>query len=339
MLHVLYGPDTFTVHEELRRIIEPRTGTEDERPEVVRMDGATATPGQIGAACQQFSLLSSRRIVVVEGLLARFEPEKPSRDRSRKARTKKAGLPPEWEAFVPQAAALPDASMLALIDAELKPANYLLKALRALPGLDIRLMTPPRGDKLVAWIRQRAEAAGARIDAEAAALLGALAGADLWIVHAEIEKLAVYADGRAITADMVRDMTANSSSSTIFALVDAIVEGRQANARRWLERMYRDGLSAGQIFTMVERQMRLIAQLLEARRGTAGVEPSGELAGLQDFARNRASEQSRRFDERRVRRALDAIVAADRSIKTGACTDRTALDLLVTDLLPPASRV
>ncbi len=339
MLHVFYGPDTFTAHEELHRIFEPQQGAEDDRPEVVWMDGAAATPAQIATACQQFSLLSARRVVVVDGLLSRFEPRKPSGDRSRKSKAKKAGLSPEWEAFVPQAAALPDASVLVLIDAELKPGNYLLKALKALPGPDIRFMAAPRGDKLTAWVRQRAEAAGARIDEEAAGLLGSLAAADLWIVHAEIEKLAVYADGRLITADMVKHMTANSASSTIFTLVDAIVEGRQANARLRLEQMYRDGLSAGYIFTMVERQIRIIAQLLEAHRGTAGDEPSAELAGLHEFARDRAAGQSRRFDERRLRRALDAVIVADRSIKTGACTERTALDLLVTDLLPAPTRI
>lgn len=338
MLHVLYGPDTFTVHEELHRVLAPYLADESENPETVRLDGPTATPAQIATACQQFSLLSATRIVVVEDLLSRFEPEKPARDRARKAKAKRAGLPPEWESFAPRVAALPDNSVLVLLDAEVSAGNHLLKVLRALPGADVREMLPPRGDSLVAWIRQRAAAADARIDNDAARQLGVLAGADLWQLNSEIQKLAGYADGKPITAEMVRDMTSSSASSTIFMLVDAIVEGKQADARRRLDQMYRDGLSAGYVFTMVGRQLRIIAQLLEARQQRGSAPPVGELAGLHEFAVRRAGDQARKFDEHRVRRAFEAVVAADRSIKTGVCDDRTAMEQMVTDLLPVSFR-
>jgi len=338
VLYVLYGPDTFTVHEGLHRVIVPYLAVEGENPETVRLDGPTATPAQIATACQQFTLLSGTRIVVVEGLLSRFEPEKPARDRARKGKAKKAGLPPEWESFVPRVAGLPDKSVLVLLDAELKAGNYLLKALKAQPNADVREMLPPRGDSLVAWIRERAAGTDARIDDDAARQLGVLAGADLWQLNSEIQKLAVYADGKPITAEMIRSMTASSVSSTIFMLVDAIVEGKQTEARRRLDQMYRDGLSAGYVFTMVGRQIRIIAQLLEARQHRGSAQPVGELAGMHEFAVRRASDQARKFDERRVLRALEAVVAADRSIKTGLCDDRTALEQMVTDLLPAPSR-
>jgi DNA polymerase III delta subunit len=111
------------------------------------------------------------------------------------------------------------------------------------------------------------------------------------------------------------------------------VERNVRQARRHLDDLYSRGLPPGYVFTMVNRQLRLIAQLHEAK-GRSGTQAlSGELASLPPFALQQATRQARRFSEPQTRYALERVVDADRSIKTGLFTDRMALDMLITEIV------
>ena len=121
------------------------------------------------------------------------------------------------------------------------------------------------------------------------------------------------------------------------AVVDTVVEGRQRDARLRLDQLYRDGLSAGYVFMMVGRQVRIIAEIIDRRQCSGSAQTASEVAGLPEFALRRATEQARKFDHSRIMTVLEALAAADRSIKTGTCTERIALEQMITDLLPALS--
>jgi len=63
-----------------------------------------------------------------------------------------------------------------------------------------------------------------------------------------------------------------------------------------------------------------------------------ELSGLHPFAQDKARKQASRFSLPAVRRAMRAVIAADRSIKTGMSDERAALELLITEMLPAGGR-
>lgn len=331
MLVVIYGPDTFTAHEVLRDVLVKNTA---ETIENVRwIEGKTATPNEVLEALEQGSLFERVRVVVVEGLLARFSksdsPRKPAK--SKKRGQKSPDMMGEWEPFVRRVSDLPEAGILILIDAELKGVNPLLKALS--PFAQVTQCLPPRGEELDRWVLQRVASRGGRIGHDAARRLATLVGADLWMLTSEIEKLVVYADGTPISSGMVDDMTAAGPAPSIFMLVDAIVERNEPLARRRLDDMYNKGLSAGYVFTMVARQIRLIAQSRETRDRRSVQPVSGELAGLQPFALQRVTQQAAHYTETQARDAFECVVAADRAIKSGLYPDRMALEMLITDLL------
>jgi DNA polymerase-3 subunit delta len=331
MLMIIHGPDTFTAHEVLRRVLAGNTA--DTIENVRWLEGKTATPTDILEALEQGSLFEKSRVVVVEGLLARFSkseaPRKPAKSKKR-GRTEHDVME-EWEPFVLRVGSLAEDSVLVLIDAELKGANPLLKMLSPLG--EVTQCMPLRGEDLDRWVVQRVASRGGRIGYDTAHRLTALAGADLWMLTSEIEKLVVYADGAPIRSEMVDDMAAAGPAPSIFMLVDAIVERNEQLARRRLDDMYNKGLSAGYVFTMVARQLRLVAQSREAldRRGEQTL--AGELAGLQPFALQRVTQQAKRYSETQAREALECVVAADRAIKSGIYADRMALEMLITDLL------
>ncbi len=298
-----------------------------------RIDGKAATPAEILEAAEQVSLFGEKRLVVVEGLLARFgKSDSPDKSPRPKGRRKKSSDMGEWETFVTRVHALPEASVLILLDGDVSKSNPLLAALS--PVATVERLEPPAKDALVQWVQRRATALGGRMERTAAQRLAALIGGDLWHLNSEIEKLVVYADGQPIQVDTVDRMNASGLAPSVFMLVDSIVEGNQKLAQHRLDDMYQKGLSAGYVFTMLGRQLRLIAQVHDSRGHRGRSEPpSTELASLQPFALQRATSQAERYTEQQVRYALGRVVEADRDIKSGTYSDRVALDVLITDLV------
>jgi DNA polymerase-3 subunit delta len=155
------------------------------------------------------------------------------------------------------------------------------------------------------------------------------------VLASELEKLARYAEGRAIAVADVDLLTPEAREETIFEIVDAAVEGRAADALLNMRRNLEHGSDTPLRFlAMIARQLRGMvraAELLEAgaspdeiasaTRLAAGSYPLRKLTGQARTAGLQASEDG-----------LRAVEAADHAIKTGRLTDLLALELLVLQL-------
>ena len=330
MLHIVFGPDSFSAHECVQGLLASLSANDPDGEGVARLEGKTASPGDILNACGQVSLFGGRPVVIVEGLLVRFQAKKrAARGRSRKKKGSGTG---EWDGFAERLGSVVDAGDLILVDGALDAKNEMLMALRPLGK--VHVFPVLGGDELQRWIVRRVKEAGVSIETDGVRQLSAQSQGDLWYLSSEIEKLAAYCQGKAITGRAVAELTTGTLTSNIFWLVDAIVEGRVRDAQRLLDDMWQSGFSAGYVLTMVERQLRILAQALEATesRGKVRLE-GGEFAALPEFARTRAVKQSRGMTQRSVESALACVVAADKSIKTGRLDERVALDLLINDLV------
>lgn len=331
MLHIVFGPDTFSSGEFVRDLVARLLADDPAGEGIARIEGKTATPADILNACGQASLFGARPLVIVEGLLARFDPPKRSSGRS-KAKKRKTLANTEWSGFAERLKPAVDAGELILLDGALDAKNELLNSLKSRDNTHVFPM--PGGDTLRAWIVQRAKNAGAEIDDAAIEQLSAQSQGDLWYLASEVDKLSAYCQGTTITAQSVADLTTGLATSSIFKLVDAIVEGKVHDAQRLLADMWESGLSAGYVLTMVARQLRIIAQALEAAGAKGKVSlQGGEFAGLPDFARTRAVRQCRGMTPASVRAAMACVSATDRAIKTSTLDERVALDLLINDLV------
>ncbi len=337
MLHILYGSDSFTAREVVRQVLDSFASDSTQVDTTNWIDGRTATQDEILQACEQVSMFGDVRRVVVDGLLSRFgKADSRARGTRAKGSRKKSPAIGEWEDFAGRVRALPDQSLLILLDGEIAKTNPLLDALAS--SATVHRLDPPRGRDLLKWIYDRVALHDGRIEHDAADRLASLVGSDLWQLHSEIRKLASYSDGAPITVAMIDNMLASAAAPSIFMLVDAVVERNERLARHRIDELFQKGLSAGYVFTMVARQLRLIA-LVRETRGRRDEDPTlpGELAALQPFALQRATQQAERYTESEVGHALKTVLEADRAIKTGTLDERTALDMLVTSVLRSAA--
>ena len=330
VLYILHGRDDFSCREELGRIKASldSDGMLGINTEV--LDGREVTPEQLTAICDTVPFLASHRLVVVEGLLKRFEaPDRPRRG----ARAQRGPAPDleRWLGLAEYVQRLPASTTLILLDDELSSDNPLFQALRAhAEVIEFRVL---KAGAVLQWILDRAQGRELDISPAAARLLADLVGDKLWVLASELDKLAAYAQGRRIEGADVKALVHQVRQVNIFAMVDAVVERRAPVALRLLRQQVADGTDSGYLLAMVVRQYRLMIQAKELGLSGLTTQEIGQRLGIgSDFVLQRVLEQADRYSLSRLKKAYRRLLDADVAVKRGRYNEELALELLVHDL-------
>jgi len=327
MLYILYGQDDFSLNQAVEKIKAGLGDWEMLATSTTNLEGQHLTLSELRNKCGASPFLCSHRLVIVEGLLGRFEV-KQSRPRSGKGKSGN-GLG-EWDGLASYIGQMPETTVLMLIDEEVKGHNPLLKKLS--PLAELRTFPLLRGRDLKTWIRQRVKGEGGNITPQAVNLLAELIGGDLWAMDGEIQKLLLYSQERPISEDDVRQLVSHVQEANIFALVDAVAESRTELAQRILHRLYDDGVAPTYILVMITRQFRLIAQARDLEPGLSRLQIQDRLGLKSSYPLDKTLSQAKLYDFEGVKRAYDKLLETDLAIKTGKYSDKLALELLVTEL-------
>jgi DNA polymerase-3 subunit delta len=330
MLYILHGQDVFSLNQALERIKADLGDRETVAANTTDLDGRHLTLGELRNKCGATPFLSSHRLVIVDGLLGRFE-EKQSKPRSAKGKTGD-GLK-EWEGLDSYIKQMPETTVLVLVDEEVKGNNPVLK--KVSPLAEVKAFPLLKSEALKAWIRQRVKKEGGNITPQAVNLLAELIGGDLWAMDGEIQKLLLYSQERPISEDDVRQLVSCIQEASIFALVDAVAEGHTESAQRILHRLYDEGVAPIYILSMITRQFRLIAQARDLGKGLSRLQIQDRLGLKQSYVVDKTLSQAKLYDFEGVRWAYDKLLETDLAIKTGKYSDKLALELLVTELVCP----
>jgi len=356
MLYVFWGPDEFSIHEAVQRLLDqafPDAGLA--ALNVTRLSGAEATIEALRFACEAVPFLAGRRAVVVEGLLTRLSSRRGGAGSAAGGSgaetsdtTGEPAAPPsrqvaELAAYLPS---IPEATLAIFIEPAAPPKSGPLA--RALEQARARQQSFPllSGPPLVRWIKTRARAAGAAITDEAAELLATFSGSDLRQIASELQKLATYAGpGRPIDAEAVRLLVSQASEANVFDLVDAIGQGNRPRALAALVTLLEAGERPERILGMVARQVRLLLQARDLLDHGAAPAAIAQVLGLPPYPLRKVLEQARLFDLPALVRMHRRVLETDVQIKTGVLEPALVLDVLVATLAgvagpaaPPAAR-
>jgi len=335
-VHIFYGRDSFSLNQAVDQVKAGLGDRETVGANTTTLTGQGLTLRDLRNNCDAFPFLSTHRLVIVDGLLGRFE-HKQGRPRSAKRSAGPGAGLGEWENLASYFDQMPETTVLLLVDGDIKAQNPFLKKLS--PLADARSFPLLRGKELKAWIQRRVSEEGRDITPQAVNLLADLIGGDLWAMNGEIEKLLLYTRERPISEEDVRQLTSHLQEANIFALVDAVAEGRTESAQRILHRLYHDGVPPIHILVMITRQFRLIAQAVDLKRGLSRTDIQNRLGLKSSYALDKTLAQARTYDLDGVKGAYDKLLETDLAIKTGRYTDKLALELLVTELAcTPAAR-
>ncbi len=183
---------------------------------------------------------------------------------------------------------------------------------------------------LVRWIRQQMKQYGKIMTEENALFLSFWAGRELLTLSQEIAKMAAYLGERqeAEKSDIERVAT-QSLECTIFQLVDALVEGSEADSFKLLTSMLENGEARIGILAMLARQYRNLyyfKQMQEIRMPEAEI---GKRLGLPSFAVRKLSAQAKNMETQSLRAKLDLCVDTDFAIKSGKMREDAALERVI----------
>jgi len=329
LLYILSGQDDFSLGESLEEI---KRGLGDQAllaANTTILDGQQATPDQLRAVCETVPFLSERRLVIVKGLLERFEPR--SKSSSQKKITPVTNQRNEYKLLVACINEIPDSTILVLIDGRLGRNNPLFKALSA--RAEVKTFPLLRNTKLRQWIQRHVIEEGGSISPGAVDLLAKLVGSNLWIMKSEINKLALFTSGRRIEEEDVKRVVSYAQQANVFAMVDAILEFKAGIAEQSLHQLLERGAAPAYLLVMLSRQVQMIVRVKELRnQGKPEVEIQNKLGLTSEFALRKTLERAGRYPLERLKEVYHKLLETDLSIKTGKYGGELALSILIAEL-------
>jgi DNA polymerase-3 subunit delta len=207
-----------------------------------------------------------------------------------------------------------------------------LEALIKAGQIQLEELATPDAKTLAGWITARAKACKFAIDGRAVQMLADFVGPNLRQLDNELEKLALYASGRAITAADVKLLVSDASEALIWDLTDALSQRNGREAITALVDLRRGDVNPFQLLTMIARQYRIMIKVKEAMRHRPGDEfaIAGQV-GEKPYPVKKAMVQANKYTSLDLDAVMTRLLEADYAMKTGADVE-TEIDLLVAEL-------
>ncbi len=329
MLHILSGADDFSLRQSLEEIKRDIGDQALLAANTTTLDGQQVTLDQLRTVCETVPFLAERRLVIVNGLLERFEPK--SKSSRQKKITPVANQQNEYKSLAAYISKIPDSTVLVSIDGKIASNNPLLRELSA--KAKVKSFPLLRDTELRQWIQRHVTEEGGSISSPAVNSLAKLVGSNLWTMINEINKLVLFTSGRRIEEEDVKTVVSYAQEANVFAMVDAILDFKAGVAEQLLQQLLQRGAAPAYLLVMLSRQVRMIVRVKELRnQGKPKIEIRDKLGLTSEFVLRKTLDQSDKYPLERLREVYHKLLEADLSIKTGKYGGELTLNILIADL-------
>lgn len=299
----MYGEDSFSLVQELNRwknaFIEKYGG--DMNLEV--LDGEEMDPSEISSIISALPFLAEKRLVILKDF-----------QKSRNADEKKE--------LIPILDHLADTTVFVL--AETSPPDKRSALFKHLTKVaTLRLFTKPKGAQLSTWILRQVQQHQGNMDTRTANYLSSAVGDDLWALKNEIQKLCLFAQGKAITPEAVDALVVGSIEQSIFTMTDQLAKRDSSGALKTLRKLQEQGLGAPHLFAMIARQFRLMLEMKSMLENRIPQNAIAKKMGVHPFVVTTTIKQCKNFSIPQLKRTLNKLLDIDRRLKTGHIHLRT----------------
>lgn len=228
-------------------------------------------------------------------------------------------------------AGIPETTELVLIaHTMVAPGHAIYKAIAAMErdkrARIIRLEPPRRADR-AGWVRRLAEEQGLSITPGAVRLLLERSQPDLRLLDQEIRKLALYVlPATRIDEEAVRALVSDTREEEIYALTDALGNGRPGEVAGVLQSLFDSGREpTWMLYTLVSHWRRLLqARAIRDRGGT--VADLQERLGEHPFVVEKAYRQAGEYTADSLDRGFHELLRLEEQIKLGELDARLAVE-------------
>ena len=149
-MYILSGQDDYSLSESLEEIKRSIGDQALLAANTTTLDGQRMTLDQLRTVCETLPFLAERRLVIVKGLLERFEPK--GKSSRRKKITQVTDQQNKYKSLGAYISKLPDSTILVLIDSRITSRNPLFGELST--KAVVKSFPLLRGTKLRQWIQE-----------------------------------------------------------------------------------------------------------------------------------------------------------------------------------------
>lgn len=344
MIIFLYGQDNFRSRLKLNELKDKYLREVDKFGSGLKViNGAKASFSEITAAISPSSLLSKKRLIIIEDIFINKDKlifEKLSEYFKNKQLDDNIII--IWEANI-KTKKFKNTPAPMLLDSSgqakplLKQAAELFKFLSAQKyAYNFTLLS---NVELTNWVKKQATLRGGKISLKAAEMLVGLVGNDGWQVNNELAKLLSYKAAGKLTKGVteieiedVKNLVQGNFSENIFVLTDALSLKNKSLAVKLLAEQIEAGLSDGYLLNMFIRQFRILLQIKQAlESGLSQRQIAGKLK-LHPFVAQKGVEQARHFTLPILKNILSRLAKIDYEVKSGQSDYLTGLNMLIAGL-------
>ncbi|MEB6548032.1 DNA polymerase III subunit delta [Heyndrickxia sporothermodurans] len=180
------------------------------------------------------------------------------------------------------------------------------------------------------WVFQKVAENGVQIDDNAVDLLITLAGTNLMMLSAEIDKLSLFVGvSNAISSETVENLTSRSLEQNIFSLVDKVVHRKINEALRIYYDLLKQNEEPIKILSILANQFRLLYQTKELQRRGYGQQQMASYLKVHPFRIKLAAGQAKLFSEEELKRIMLLCADSDYQMKTSGMNKVMIIEMLL----------
>jgi DNA polymerase-3 subunit delta len=218
----------------------------------------------------------------------------------------------------------PSTSVCLVSHAPVPPSHPVAVAVARLGG-EVRVFRLLRGRDVRAWAERAAADRGVRLRPGGLDHLLRVAGSDLGVIAAELDKLSAYAAGEPVELETVRRVVGGAEAVEVWGVLERLLGAQPGLGAVAALDLVEEGRSTQHLIATLAGQLSELrrAQLLLGAGGSAA-RVASEL-GIPDWRAERLVRQARAVAPRVVEDWLHQLQAIDVAIKAGETDDRQAM--------------
>lgn len=321
----LFGREQYLVNWSCGEIIRKYVNPACRELDMSVLEGENITPEKIREACETFTMMSEKRVVLVKnfGVL-------------KGSRVKGFGESQEGE-LAEYIKNLPESCMLVMTADTADKRKKLFKAIQANGNAyDFDTL----GDAaLKAFVEKRIRNAGKSARPSVINEIIQRSGYfnketeyTLYNLENDLKKLTAYSSGSEITAADVRETVSQNLETTMFGMIDAISSGRKGEAYTILNSLLGSGESVYKMLGLLTSQFEIMLQVKELLEEGKNQKEIHGLLKIHEFRVKKAASFCGRYSSKDLRKILVKIYDIDKNIKTGLLGSTLAMEMFISQV-------
>lgn len=322
---LLYGREDFLIRWAVDTLVRKYVSEVCRDMDFSRIDGSTATFGQIRNDCETLPFLSEKRVVLLRDFKL-IEGEK-----------MKSFDEEEERLLTDYLKNIPENCLLIItagnVDKRKKPFRAVSEAggVYEFGELDER--------SLKTYIEKRFREAGKTARPSVVAGLIAASGYydreteyTLYNLENDIKKAIAYSESAEIGMDAVDNTVSGNLDTDVFAMIDSLGKGRKDEAYRILHNLLASGEQVYRLLALLCSHFEIILSVKEMKEEGKSFPEMKDILGIHEFRIKKAASFAEKHTLARLRRILQKTYEIDKNIKTGLLEASLALELFISEI-------